>query len=162
MINSLRLALLLILYMTLLTSTHADPLLNQPAPKVDTELIGGKLLTAKELEGKVVLVVFWATWCPACAKELPQLQRLYDAAHDKGLEILALSVDPKAEDAAVFWKEKGYTFPLGMRAGIVRQAWGTVRYTPQLILVDREGIVRMKFVGAMKYEQLEAEVMPLL
>jgi thiol-disulfide isomerase/thioredoxin len=153
---------LLFLCMALSAPVCADALLNQPAPMVDTDLISGQVLTAKDMEGKVILVVFWASWCPACARELPRLQRLYEAYREKGLEILALSVDPKVEDAANFWKQNGYTFPLGMRAGAVRQAWGTVRFTPLLILVDRKGIVRMEHVGTMKYERLEAQVQPLL
>lgn len=99
---------------------------------------------------------------PDLRQELPELQRFYNAYREKGFEILALSVDKKAADASDYWKKKGYTFPLAMRAGSVREAWGSVRFTPQLILIDRKGIVRMKYVGAMKYEQLETEIKPLL
>lgn len=147
---------------SLAVASRAEPQINEPAPLLDVELVGGGLLKAKELEGKVVLVVFWATWCPACARELHELQRFYDAYRGKGLEILALSLDKKAADVADYWSRKGYTFPIAMRAGSVREAWGAVNFTPQLVLIDRKGIVQLNYVGALKYEQLEAAVRPLL
>lgn len=161
MIRNIRF-ILFALCVSLAVASHAEPQISEPAPLLDTELVGGGALKAKELEGKVVLVVFWATWCPACARELPELQSFYSAYREKGFEILALSLDKKAADVADYWNKKGYTFPVAMRAGSVREAWGTIRFTPQLVLIDRKGIVRMKYVGAMKYEQLEAEVRPLL
>lgn len=143
-------------------TAYADPQIGQLAPKIDTELIGGKLLKSSDLKGKVVLVVFWATWCPTCVNEMPILQRLYNVYKDKGVEILALSMDMDKGDAADFWKSKEYTYPLAMRLGAVKQVWGPVRATPQIFLVDRNSIIQLKHMGPITYEQLEAQINPLL
>lgn len=159
--SSVRLALFAI-GMTVALLGHAEVQVNRPAPKVDTELLNGKVLSVRDLAGKVVLTVFWATWCPTCVKEMPELQRLYDAYRSRGLEIVALSLDVDAEEAGDFWKEKGYTFPVAMRTGAVKQAWGPVPATPQIVLTDRSGVVRFKHLGGMGYERLEVQVKPLL
>jgi len=143
-------------------ATHAAIEVSQPAPKVDTELIGGKLLQAKELEGKPLMVFFWATWCSTCAREMPELQRLYNTYKGKGLEILAVSLDEDPAMVAEFCKVKGYTFPVAMRTPAVKKAWGSVPATPQMILVDRKGIVQQKLLGALSYEEREALIKPLL
>jgi peroxiredoxin len=143
-------------------TTHAATEVNQPAPKIDTELIGGKLLQAKELEGRPVMVFFWATWCTTCAREMPELQRLYDTYKGRGLEMLAVSLDEDPNMVAEFWKEKGYTFPVAMRTPALKKAWGSVPATPQMILVDRKGIVRVKIRGALSYAEREDLIKPLL
>lgn len=141
---------------------HAQVQVDQPASRLDTPLIDGTTLSARELEGKVVLVLFWATWCPTCVKEMPDFQRLHEAYRGRGPVILALPLDVDAEDAADFWKDKGYRFPMATREGALKQAWGPVPATPQIVLTDRKGVVRLKRLGATSYEQLEALIKPLL
>lgn len=134
-----------------------------PAPKVDLPLVDGRLLRAGEMDGKVVLVLFWATWCPTCVKELPELQRFYDAYRGKGFEIVGISLDNEAAEVTDYFKEKGYTFPVAMRsAGGIKKGWGPVLATPQMVLIDRSGTVRMKHLGAIGFSGLEAQVVPLL
>lgn len=161
MIRSMQFVLLA-LCLACAATAHAAPQLNQPAPRVDTELISGKLLHAKELEGRPVMVFFWATWCSTCAREMPEIQRLYNTYKGKGFEILAISLDEDPAEVAAFWKEKGYTFPLAMYTDSSKKIWGSVPATPQMILIDRKGIVRMKSLGAISYEEREALIKPLL
>lgn len=73
--------------------------IGQPAPAIDTQDIDGQKVSLSQLSknGKVVLVNFWATWCQPCASETPQLNDLHDRYHDKGLEILGVSVDPRRQ-----------------------------------------------------------------
>lgn len=153
---------LLSLCLAVTLTAQADPQLNQPMPRIDTPLLGGKVLKANDLNNKVVLVVFWATWCPVCLIEMPLVQRLYDNYKDKGLEVLALSMDIYEADATDFWKQKGFTYPLAMRLGAVKQTWGSVNATPQMLLADRKGIMKFKHLGIISYEEMEAQVKPLL
>lgn len=137
-------------------------LLNKPAPKADVELIDGTTLGVHALDGKVVLTVFWATWCPTCVKEMPKLQRLYETYHERGFEIVAISLDEHVKEVTDFLPKCGCTFPVGMRRGAIRRAWGVVPATPQLVLSDRKGVVRFDHLGRVDYEQLKAQLLQLL
>ncbi len=136
--------------------------IGQVVPPFDTKLLDGKTFSAQALKDKAVLVVFWATWCPSCQKELPELQALYDKHRGRGFEILAISVDADRFTVEEFWKDHDYAFPVAMRAPAHTQAFGPVKATPTLYLVDRKGVLRMARIGGMGKEQLEARLLPLL
>ncbi|GAB4481952.1 MAG: hypothetical protein OHK0018_13440 [Erythrobacter tepidarius] len=125
-------------------------------------LLDGKTLPANRTTGKVVMVVFWATWCPVCVHELPEMQRLYEAYRKKGLEIVALSLDEDAETVREFWRKAQLRFPVAMRSAAARQAFGPIRATPTTVIVDRAGVVREHHLGGMGFEALEKAVRPLL
>ena len=131
-------------------------------PAFETRLLDGKTLGAEALKGKAVLVVFWATWCPTCQKELPQLQALYEKHRDKGFEILALSIDADRFTVEEFWKDHDYRFPVAMRAPAHVQVFGPIKAIPALYLIDRRGVLRMTRVGGISQAQLEAQLLPLL
>lgn len=164
LVMSKTLTLMLPALFTLLAALplRAEVVVGQPAPRADLELLDGKVLPARHGEGKVVVQMFWATWCPICVRELPQLQKLYNTYRHKGLEIVALSIDDDKGDVADFWWEKGYTFPVAMRSEAVKLAYGRITGTPTLYVIDRKGITRLKQVGALPYERLEAIVRSLL
>ena len=134
----------------------------QPVPAFETRLLDGKPLSAEALKGKAVLVVFWATWCPTCQKELPQLQALYEKHRDKGFEILALSIDADRFTVEEFWKDHDYRFPVAMRAPAHVRVFGPIKAIPALYLIDRRGVLRMTRVGGISQAQLEAQLLPLL
>lgn len=146
-------------------AAHAQPA--QPAvgdriPAFDTELLDGRTLAAKALAGRPVLVVVWASWCPTCRKELPELQKLYDRHKDAGFEILALSIDAGHIEAEDFWQEHRYTFPVAMRTPRHAEIFGASRTPPRFFLIGRDGRLAFRHVGAIGYQQLEAALKPLL
>lgn len=143
-------------------AAHAEVRTGQAVPAFDTVLLDGKLLPKSELKGRTVLVVFWATWCPVCRRELPKLQELHDKYHGKGFEILALSLDADSFEVEEFWKDQGYRFPVAMRAPEHSKVFGTIKGTPTLFLVDGNGILRMTYLGAPDMDKLEARIVPLL
>ena len=120
---------------------------NKPASLIDTQLLNGKVLKASELRGKVVLLTFWATWCPTCRKELPELQKSYEFYHKDGLEIVALSIDDSDKEVKAFWAGKGYEFPVAMSTKTYIDAYGKIKGTPTAYLIDRKGVIRKKYVG---------------
>lgn len=157
-----RVALALLL-LPLALSAHAGGLLvGDRAPRGATELASGKVLAAGHLEGKVVLQYFWATWCPFCQRDLPVLEKLYQAYPPQGFEIIAQSLDDDSSIVIEFWQEKGCTFPVAMRSDKIRTAYGPIRGTPTLFLIDRKGTVRLKRLGAMPDGALEDEIKALL
>jgi peroxiredoxin len=143
-------------------AVQAQPREGQPVPAYETRLLDGTTLSAAALNGKVVLVVFWATWCPSCQKELPELQKLYDRHRARGLEILAISVDADRYTVEEFWKDHEYGFPVAMRTQAHTQAFGPVRATPTLFVIDRQGVLRLAHVGGMEGRKLESRLLPLL
>jgi peroxiredoxin len=142
---------------------HAGDLqVGRTAPRLDTKLADGRILPARQLEGKVVLQYFWATWCPICRDHLPQLQKLYEVYKPRGLEIIAQSLDDDQSAVLEFWRKGSYTFPVAMRSDETRAGFGPIDGTPTLFLIDRSGTVRLKHLGTLPDGALEAQINALL
>ncbi len=115
---------------------------------------GKKTWRLSELRGKVVLVNFWATWCPPCRKELPSMERLWRQFKDQGLVVLGVNV---AEDGnAVFAFSNGLetplTFPLLLdEDGTVTQSW-PVQGLPTTFLVDKQGRIAFGAIGGREFD----------
>jgi thiol-disulfide isomerase/thioredoxin len=108
--------------------------------------LDGKSFDLAEYRGKVVLVDFWATWCPPCVAELPHLKTAYDRYHADGFEIVSVSLDTDREKLIRFVKGHGFPWPQIFFDEPAKQSWDSplarqfdVRGIPYSILVDREG-----------------------
>ena len=102
-------------------------------------------------EGEVVLLNFWATWCPPCRKEMPSMAALHRKYAEKGLKVVAVSVDRDANDLAAFVRE--YKLPFQILHDVdssVSHDYGVFRY-PETFLIDRQGNVRYHLVGAVEW-----------
>jgi peroxiredoxin len=100
--------------------------------------LDGKTYTLDGLRGKVVLLNFWATWCPPCRREMPDMEKLYQRFSSKGLVVLAVS-DEKRETVEEFLAKQNYTFPVLLDAGrTVNTAFG-IEGIPNSFLFDRNG-----------------------
>ncbi len=113
------------------------------------------------LRGKVVLVNFWATWCPHCRHEMPAKQAFYKDYQAQGFEILAWSVDETQAEVDAFMRAKGYDFPARLAPPGAQSAFGVTRL-PTSFIVDRDGVVRHRIAGQVHYPRLESLVGPLL
>jgi peroxiredoxin len=98
----------------------------------------GKPWTLKELRGKVVLVNFWATWCPPCRKEMPDLNALYQRFKDQGFVILAIS-DEKVDEVKPFIAERNISYPILLDPGKKVNDLFEVEGIPKSFVYDREG-----------------------
>jgi thiol-disulfide isomerase/thioredoxin len=121
-------------------------------------LLDGSQLDAATLKGKVVVVQFWASWCPFCAKQNPLIESLHRTHRSRGLEVVTISID-KSRDAAVdYIRSKGYTF----RAGMVTPAWNAIfrlrKGLPQVYVIGRDGRVLQSEMGEMFEEDVKAIV----
>jgi thiol-disulfide isomerase/thioredoxin len=143
-------------------AARAEPAIGDTVPAFDTMLLDGHPLAGKMLAGKPVLVVFWATWCPICRRELPKLQKLYDANKGAGFEIVALSIDVEQVEVELFQQEHRHTFPVAMRTPRHSEIFGQVRLPPRFFLIDRSGRLAWKHVGAIRDDRLERELKRLL
>jgi DsbE subfamily thiol:disulfide oxidoreductase len=118
-----------------------------PAPDFTLPDPGGKKVSLKDYRGKVVFLNFWATWCEYCREELPAMERLYREFKGKGLEVVAVNIKDKREDALAFIKKNKLSFPVVMdpegEIGLLYGAYAT----PTVYLIDRNGTVLARMWG---------------
>lgn len=100
--------------------------------------IQGKSWTLSSLRGKVVLVNFWATWCPPCRKEMPDIETLYNRFKDQGLVVLAIS-DETPEKVNPFIAQHGFTFPVLLDPGRKVNTMFNIQGIPNSFIYDRQG-----------------------
>jgi thiol-disulfide isomerase/thioredoxin len=110
-------------------------------PKISLKSFDGEKVTLEDFKGKVIFLNFWATWCGWCKKEMPSMERLYEALRDQGLVILAVDVRESVEKIKPFWDRYGLTFtPILDPSGMASLAFG-VRGMPATFIIDRQGKV---------------------
>jgi len=109
----------------------------------------------RDFSGKIVVLNFWATWCAPCVEELPTLVELQQQFRDKGVTVIGVSVDVDADVYHRFLKEHKIDF-LTVRDPDQKSnsLYGTVKF-PETYIIDRNGIVRRKFIGAVDWTQPE-------
>jgi len=107
-------------------------------PKFTLQDLAGKKWSFSDLRGKVVVVNFWATWCPPCRKEMPDLETLYERFESKGFVVLAIS-DEDAAKVAPFIHERGITFPVLLDPGRKVNKAFIVEGIPHSFVYDRDG-----------------------
>lgn len=126
------------------------------APDFTLDLLGGGQVTLSDLRGKVVLVNFWASWCPPCRAEMPAIEKVYRSFKPLGLEVLAVNVTNQDSETAAdaFARNLGLTFPIPLdRSGDVSARY-TLRGLPSSYFIDREGVIRSVVVGGPMNEAL--------
>ena len=137
--------------------------LHQPAPDFLVTTLDGAPLTRDALRGQVVLLNFWATWCPPCRVEMPGFQDVYDEHRGRGFVVLGVATD-RTGRAAVrdFLRERGITYPVAMASGDLVNAYGGARVLPTSFLIDREGRIRHEVRGYFTEVALRQAVRRLL
>jgi cytochrome c biogenesis protein CcmG/thiol:disulfide interchange protein DsbE len=124
---------------------------------------GGSSLKLSDYKGKVVLVNFWATWCPPCREEIPDFIKVRNSLNAKGFEIIGIAMDEGgAKVVAPFAKEYGITYPLVLGNRDVTKRYGGIRGIPTSFLIDRDGKIAEKWVGMISEETLEKAVKAVL
>lgn len=112
-------------------------------------------ITLSQFRGKVVVLNFWATWCPPCIEETPSLVRMTARMKDKGVVVLAVSID--ADDAAYHRFLKDYSVNMITVRDEARKAsdlYGTFGW-PESYIIDRNGVIRRKFIGPVEWNSPE-------
>jgi peroxiredoxin len=123
------------------------------APAFSLENLSGQKVSMSDYRGKVVLVNFWASWCPPCLEEMPSMERLYRHLKDQPFEILAIDVGEPKADVVKFVKTMKTTFPVLLdRDGDALQQWKVYVY-PTNFIVDKQGRVRYGSPGAINWDE---------
>jgi peroxiredoxin len=123
---------------------RAATVVGQPAPALAVAAFDGQPFDLGALRGKVVVVNYWATWCPPCREEMPALDAFYRQYHARGVEMIGLSADrPRDRDAARKMMQS-YGYPAAMMRDAKPNGFGAPESLPVTYVIDAEGVVRAK------------------
>ena len=124
---------------------------------------GGNIVKSSSFDGKVLLLTFFATWCPPCAQEVPVLNDLQKELSASGFSVVGLSVDQQGPKVvAKFIKKKSITYPVLMAEAKTTSDFGGVYGIPVAFLVNKSGNVVKKYTGYVQHDILEKDVRSLL
>ena len=122
------------------------------APDFVVKDLDGKELKLSSLRGKVVMVNFWATWCPPCKEEIPSLMKLNKSMAGKAFQMLAISIDDGGKDIVNrYFRVSGNSLPAYLDTDTaVSRSYGTTG-VPETFIVDKSGLIQKKIVGGMDW-----------
>ena len=135
----------------------------EPMPPFLVNDVEGRVLSTAEFRGKVVIVNFWATWCPPCREEIPEMIDLANRYKDR-LQIIGISEDDDAtaEEVRDFAREEKINYPIVMGSSGVSAEYGGVPALPTSFLVNTDGRVVVKHVGLFPAQVYDREIRALL
>ena len=163
--KTLRLALLFIPLLALVAAStlRAEPVPSAPAPAWTLKDVEGKAVSMAQFKGKVVVVDFWATWCPPCRAEIPGYIKLQEKYGKDGLVIVGISLDQKGPAVVKkFIADQKVNYTMVMADEEVVAAFGGMEAIPTTFLIDRAGNIRDRKVGAVSAEEYEKTVLAVL
>ncbi|MBI2516464.1 MAG: TlpA family protein disulfide reductase [Opitutae bacterium] len=133
------------------------------APRWELRDLDGKVVSSDQFKGKVVILDFWATWCPPCRAEIPGFVELQKTYGEKGLVVVGVSFD-RDEPAAVkkFVERFGMNYPVLRGTGQFAETFGGVSALPTTFIIDRQGRIVATHVGFTERQEFEDAIKPLL
>ena len=135
----------------------------KPAPEFTLPDLEGNQIELSSMKGKVLILDFWATWCPPCKEEVPHLVSLQSKYRDQGLQIVGLSLDKEgASKVKPFADEHDVNYTMLIANDETAKSYGGVSMIPTTFLVDRNGVVVKRFIGYTTPEAFEEAILPLL
>lgn len=143
------------------TAKGDDP--SGPAPSWALKGLDGREVKSSDFGGKVVVLNFWATWCPPCRAEIPDFVEKQKKHEQAGLVFVGVSLDEGGtENVKAFVEKQGINYPIVMGTPEVVEAFGGIEGIPTTFLIDRKGNIREKIVGQERSEVLEKKLQQLL
>jgi peroxiredoxin len=128
------------------------------APNFTLTDIDGKKLSLSDYKGKVILLDFWATWCTPCRAEIPQFVEMQQKLGPQGFQIIGISMDDDAGPVKKFYQEFKMNYPVAVGDDKLAQSFGGVLGLPVNFVIDRDGRIVKKFLGATEVSVIEKEV----
>ena len=133
------------------------------APALALKDLRGRNLRLSDYRGKVVLLNFWATWCPPCRAEMPELVRMQREYRSKGLQVIGVTYPPQtAAEVRLFVRELKVNYPVALGTKKTMSLFGQSETLPVTVIIDREGNVRDVIEGILLPKEFEQKIKPLL
>ena len=143
------------------TSSEGDDQAQKAANFILPDL-DGNLIRFSDLKGKVIILDFWATWCPPCRDELPHFKSLYQQYQGQGLEIVGIALDQGGVRVVKpFIEDNEITYTILISNQEVTEAYGGIRGIPTTFIIDRQGRIIEKYVGYRDKEVFESAIKQL-
>lgn len=150
-------------YSTITSAFTSTPSDFKPAPNFELLDVNGRKVRLSDFKGKVIILDFWATWCPPCRAEIPGFIELYNKYKSKGFEMIGISLDEGGvKDVIPFMKEFGVNYHILIGNYKVTQDYGGIRGIPTTFVIDKKGYIRAKYVGYRPKEVFERDIIMLL
>ena len=133
------------------------------APPLALRTVGGRALRLSDYRGKVVLLNFWATWCPPCRAEMPDLIRLQREYGPRGLQVIGVTYPPeRLARVRGFTRRLKVNYPVALGTSATRASFTADETLPLTVIIDREGMIRGFIAGILLPDEFEQQVKPLL
>ncbi len=133
----------------------ADP---SRIPQLTGMTLDSRQISLSDLRGQVVMLNFWATWCPPCRGEMPTIQSAYETYHDRGFTVLAINASESPEAVRAFVDRMGLTFPVVLDPRAVIQRQFLVDSFPTSLLIDPGGVLYASHGGALTADQIASTI----
>lgn len=140
----------------------AQEALAKDAPDFTLTDLDGNTISLSELEGEVVFLNFWATWCTPCKKEMPYLNEAFETYKDKGVNIIGISIDRLEKTVKKFLAKKEVLYPVAMGSQKFLRDYEIARVIPVTVIIDKKGKLRYKLIGEMEKEEIERYIQELI
>lgn len=138
------------------------PRAGQPMPDFMLNDLSGETVRLSDFAGRPVLINAWATWCPPCRAEMPQLHEFYLQTKDQGFVLLAVNAGESSNLISQFIQQTGFSFPVLLDPETEALSRLGVMSFPTSILVGRDGMVKKIHIGLITSDVLENQIAPLL
>ncbi|MDH4162731.1 MAG: redoxin domain-containing protein [Nitrospirota bacterium] len=135
------------------------PAVGDPAPNISLADLSGRMLRLADSRGKVVLLNFWASWCPPCKDEMPGFQKVYLSYEDKGFTVIAVAIN---EVTLADVKALGILFPVLVANDRVKREYGDIAHPPVSFLIGKDGKILKKVKGVYSEDELRKDVQQAL
>lgn len=134
----------------------------KPAPDFTLVSIKGDTIRLSDYKGKVIILDFWATWCPPCKEEIPHFKKLFAEKHETGLMIIGIVVNDEVSEVKRFVSENAVNYPVAMGNPQVEKAYGGINAIPTTFIIGKDMTIRQKVVGYREFSFFKKEVEKLL
>jgi len=135
--------------------------IGKAAPDWKDPLVGGGSLSMAQLRGKPVFLDFFATWCPPCNEEAPEVNAAYKAYASRGLQVVGVDVQENATKAKAFVDQHQLTYPAVVDSGALSDEY-SINGMPVAVFIDKNGVVRRIEIGELSSEKLDADIKAIL
>jgi thiol-disulfide isomerase/thioredoxin len=148
----------------LASSQSRGVVVDEPAPGFELKVLGGGTVSLAELRGKPVLLTFWATWCPPCRSEFPDILAIHEANQSAGLRVIAINLSDleRMKDVRKYVAEFQLPFPVLLDERGKTQKRYTLLALPTTVFVDTAGIVRALNPGPVSRQALDRGLATIL